>query len=391
MCLLVLTLCFSRHFVPPFSFPSKFGFTLRWFDHVRMASPASSQPKAVAQATEINEVSEVLPPNEDDSLEFDVEELKEQLGIDRILDKLNSLAEKCSERTEYPGSGARNTKSISEAAEEGFDPTAPFVVPEDCSAQDSKDEEFMLPSVFEEIESFGPDVADIIAQRINDACSKKAMDSKLKELYEKYKTPGNCKLLCVPKVNMELWHDLSKESKNKDLGLQEVQMGIVKAAQPIIQLFDMALKARKDKSTMDSGALLPILADAVTFIGHASFLTSLKRRDLLRPDIAKPYQSVCSKSNPITTCLFGDELPKHIKDIGEVNKISKRVSGRPGLIKHTVNTYKSGADNRHYQQRSGRRTTFLGYRGRGEYFHNRQHVPMRSTMSSSTNAQKDKA
>ena len=35
----------------------------------------------------------------------------------------------------------------------------------------------------------------------------------------------------------------------------------------------------------------------------------------------------------ITTCLFGDELPKHIKEIGEVSKISRKVSGRPTSIK----------------------------------------------------------
>ena len=107
---------------------------------------------------------------------------------------------------------------------------------------------------------------------------KKAMDSKLKGLYEKYKTPANCKYLCVPKVNLELWHDLSKESKSKDLGLQELQKGIVKASQPIIQLFDSALKAGKDKPSMDPNDLLSLLADAVTFLGHASFLTSIKRR-----------------------------------------------------------------------------------------------------------------
>ena len=98
----------------------------------------------------------------------------------------------------------------------------------------------------------------------------------------------------------------------------------------------------------------------MTFLGHASFLTSLKKREFLKPEIAKPYQSVCNKSNVITTFLFGDELPKHIKEIGEVNKISKMVSGRPNAFKNTVNTYKSGADGRTYQQRSGgRRTTFF--------------------------------
>ena len=59
--------------------------------------------------------------------------------------------------------------------------------------------------MFEETESFGP-VAEVIAQRVNDACSKKAMDSKLKDLYEKCKTPANCKYLSVPKVKSELWH-----------------------------------------------------------------------------------------------------------------------------------------------------------------------------------------
>ena len=55
-----------------------------------------------------------------------------------------------------------------------------------------------LPSVFEEKESFGSDVADVIAQRVNDACSKKPLESKFKELQDKYKTPQNCKFLCVP-------------------------------------------------------------------------------------------------------------------------------------------------------------------------------------------------
>ena len=181
--------------------------------------------------------------------------------------------------------------------------SAAVVSHEVASTNEPDEEEFKLPSVFEETESFGPEVAEVIAQRVNDACSKKTMDSKLKDLYENYKTPANCKYLCVPKVNLELWHDLSKESKSKDLGLQELQKGIVKASQPIIQLFDSALKARKDKSSMDPNDLLSLLADAVTFLGHASFLTSFKRREFLKPDIARPYQSVCNKSNAITTCL----------------------------------------------------------------------------------------
>ena len=91
---------------------------------------------------------------------------------------------------------------------------------------------------------------------------------------------------------------------------------------------------------MDPNDLLSLLADAVTFLGHASFRTSLKRREFLKPDIARPYQSVCNKSNAITTCLFGDELPRERDELtGEVNKISRKVSGRPTLIKNMVSSY----------------------------------------------------
>ena len=390
-------ICSFRRFTLSFSFRRLFGarqLTARVsLAHVVMSSTAGANTVPLEPNVVIaNEVHDAAEADDTDHVEFDLDELKEQLGIDSILEKLNDLAAKfCSEksRTEYSGSEAQNSKSSSETAEGVFDPSAAVVSHEVASTNEPHEEEFKLPSVFEETESFGPEVAEVIAQRVNDACSKKAMDSKLKDLYEKYKTPANCKYLCVPKVNLELWHDLCKESKSEDLGLRELTG---KASQPIIQLFDSALKANKDKSSMDPHVSLPLLADAVTFLGHASFLTSLKRREFLKPDIAKPYQSVCNKSNAITTCLFGDELPKHIKEIGEVNKISRKVSGRPTSIKNMVSSYKRGSDtpSRSYPQRSGRKSTFLGYRGRGSYFHDRQQGGGRSVPITSTKTQKDK-
>ena len=119
-----------------------------------------------------NEVHDPAETDDTDHVQFDLGELKEQLGIDSILDKLNDLAGKfCSEkyRTEYSGSEAQNSKSSSEAAEGVFDPSAAVVSHEVASTNQPHEEEFKLPSVFEETESFGP-----------------------------------CKYLCVPKVNSEL-------------------------------------------------------------------------------------------------------------------------------------------------------------------------------------------
>ena len=186
-------------------------------------------------------------------------------------------------------------------------------------------------------EGFSSDVADAIAQRVNDACSRRPLESKVKELQDKYKTPQNYKFLCVPKVN------LPRHTKSKDVGMQEVQKNIVKSAQPLVQLFDSVLVAQSERKMLQPSEILPVIGDTITFLGHASFLASLRRREFLKPDIAVAYQSVCSKSNPITTFLFGDELPKHIKDIGEVNKIAKKTVVRSSLM-HRTSDYKSSSE-----------------------------------------------
>jgi len=106
-------------------------------------------------------------------------------------------------------------------------------------------EEPFLPSLFDDSEVCGPKISEKLAARAKEACTKKVIESKMKDLEAKYHTPENCPNLCVPKVNPELWHDLPRLSKTKDLALQEVQRGIVKATQPILTLLEAALAALK--------------------------------------------------------------------------------------------------------------------------------------------------
>lgn len=296
-------------------------------------------------------------------MEFNIDSLKDQLGIREILESLLTLSRKVSGQQETRPSVPESGTS-GRLPDSGFDPTATILVEGSPAAQSNSSQtlessETLLPSIFEETESFGPKVVDIIAERINDSCSKKPLDTKLKELQDKYKTPENCKVLCVPKINLELWHDLPRATKTRDLGLQELQKNIFKSAQPMLLLFDTVVKAKAEKKAIQPIEISPTLADAVTLIGHASYLASLKRREFLKPDISSAYQSVCSKSNPVTTFLFGDELPKHIKDI--VNKISRKTLARVGTTRRYIPEYKSNC-NQQFGRR-GRRDPFLGSRG----------------------------
>ena len=298
-----------------------------------------------------------------EDVEFNIDSLKDQLGIREILESLLTLSRKVSGQQETRPSVPESGTS-GRLPDSGFDPTATILVEGSPAAQSNSSQtlessETLLPSIFEETESFGPKVVDIIAERINDSCSKKPLDTKLKELQDKYKTPENCKVLCVPKINLELWHDLPRATKTRDLGLQELQKNIFKSAQPMLLLFDTVVKAKAEKKAIQPIEISPTLADAVTLIGHASYLASLKRREFLKPDISSAYQSVCSKSNPVTTFLFGDELPKHIKDI--VNKISRKTLARVGTTRRYIPEYKSNC-NQQFGRR-GRRGPFLGSRG----------------------------
>ena len=122
------------------------------------------------------------------------------------------------------------------------------------------------------------------------------------------------------------------------------------------------------------------LGDSVTFMCHASCKTSMTRRETLKDVINSNYRSVCGQNTPLGKCLFGDELPKHIKDIAEVNKMSKKISssqqGSSSSGKRDKDTYNRGS----FQGRA-RKPYFLNYGGRYRSRYRRE-SPLSSKSSS---------
>ena len=125
-------------------------------------------------------------------------------------------------------------------------------------------------------------MSEKLAARVNEACTKKVIESKMEDLNAKYHPPENSPNRCVPKVNPELWHDLPRSSKSKDLALQEVRRGIVKPTQTILTLLEDALAALKVQEKIEPGTVVPKLADSVAFMCHANDKTSMTRRETLK-------------------------------------------------------------------------------------------------------------
>ena len=52
---------------------------------------------------------------------------------------------------------------------------------------------------------------------------------------------------------------------------------------------------------------------------------SQRRRDFLKPEMAKEFKTLCSVDNPVTSKLFGDDLDRQIKEITDARRVSKKV------------------------------------------------------------------
>ena len=64
--------------------------------------------------------------------------------------------------------------------------------------------------------------------------------------------------------------------------------------------------------------------DALTLLGNSVFEFSMKRREMLKSEVAPGFKSLCRESQPITTMLFGDELLQSIRDISQVKRMAAK-------------------------------------------------------------------
>ena len=264
-----------------------------------------------------------------------------------------------------------SAKKKTEQSGSSFDPSVNDLL-ESSEDEDQTDESTedlgISTSIFNDEECLGPKVSDALAKIINEAFSKKPIESKFKALAEKHCSPENvnCNLLTVPRVNEGIWNYLPRASTKLDVGLQEAKKSAVHAAQAITLAVESLIQCKEEKTELDQKVLLDYLCDSLSFIGNASFQVSLKRRELLKPDLSKDFRSLCSPSTPLSCFLFGDELSKSVEDIPKANKIMAKVMPKKG---------KTSPDNRQDKRPFLRGRSTASRRGRYNYSYNKRVLP----------------
>lgn len=78
----------------------------------------------------------------------------------------------------------------------------------------------------------------------------------------------------------------------------------------------------------DNPEILDLLGNAtesLALLGHANRQLCMLRRESMKPDMKGEYTHLCSHNLKYTDYLFGDDVPKTVKDITDCSKISNKI------------------------------------------------------------------
>ena len=153
--------------------------------HTQSKQPDHSILLEPRGAIDINDEPTDVIVDSSTPLDIDIDQLRDELGLQKTLKILSDRIVKLSDLSQ----STESVESSNVRQSPQFDPSGdltsnvPALETADIT-QIALDSSEFLPSIFEETETFGPDVAAAIAQRVNDAVSKKPLDTKFKELQD---------------------------------------------------------------------------------------------------------------------------------------------------------------------------------------------------------------
>ncbi|KAJ8024142.1 hypothetical protein HOLleu_36788 [Holothuria leucospilota] len=167
----------------------------------------------------------------------------------------------------------------------------------------------------------GAPVQEKVASLVGNICANKLSAAKHKDMCEKYERPQNVDLLQTTRVNQLVWDHTNLKTRTRDLKLQKIQLSNIKAMTALTVIVNDIMSG---KGGLEKETILSKLTDALAMMGTANIQLNLLRRELFKPEIKPEYRNLCSKSTPITTLLFGDDMSQQVRDISDANKMSRR-------------------------------------------------------------------
>lgn len=119
-------------------------------------------------------------------------------------------------------------------------------------------------------------------------------------------------------MNPLIWENLDGKTRSLDLKIQRCQKPLIKGMTAL--LTSMNTRDGYAEPEQDSLALL----------ASANYELNLLRKELIKPDLNQRYSHLCKPSVKSTEWLFGDDLPKTVKDLDEQQKAAGAMRQQKG-------------------------------------------------------------
>lgn len=221
-----------------------------------------------------------------------------------------------------------------------------------------------LTQAFISSEKKSPAIASKIADLIDSVLSGNLSAETAKERGEKYLPPENCNRVCTVTVNEEIWDLLPRRDRTVDLAFQRVQDTLIQGLSSLALLADKLAKDVQSKSPLNTTEILHHVMDSLVLITQANWSVNMKRRELIKPALEAPFTRLCKPDIATTTKLFGDDLPKQLKDMTEVSRAGKQLQKKaPEQKRHYQKPYDRPRfnPNKRFNNYNNKKP-FLGYR-----------------------------
>ncbi|EDO44064.1 predicted protein [Nematostella vectensis] len=164
-----------------------------------------------------------------------------------------------------------------------------------------------------------------LVKLFNKMFRSKVEEKALKEKMERQVRPENCANAKVARCNTGIWRKLQEHTKRRDMHMVKMQQALVKEIIPVAHVADKAMVS-KSLNLDEIQQIKKSCLEALSLLTHVNYEINIQRKFLMKPDIGSEYASLCSPLVPLTDNLFGDDLQKHLKDIGDENKIGAKIN-----------------------------------------------------------------
>ncbi|CAB4020993.1 Hypothetical predicted protein [Paramuricea clavata] len=160
---------------------------------------------------------------------------------------------------------------------------------------------------------------------------KNVSDKNLSDKLELNQRPENYSGVIVPRVNSEIWSNLDKFYKRRDLRTSNVQKNLAKAGSSLIYTTNKLLHSRQNGNQVDSTEFIKSNMEIMAILGHALVDLSHHRREAIKPNLNKEFAALCSEQvPPVTANLFGDDLQIECNNIKTTNKLRQSALANKG-------------------------------------------------------------